>query len=388
MAFIAPSRQGLALALFVVLAHQSPAAIRKGPYLIYPGSNTQMSILWQTDSPAACTLDWGTDDACQGGTVAVAPYGEDNQFQHLLTGLTPGRKYYFRVREEGQSYPGSFLAAPPAEDRSLKFLAYGDTRTNVGSDDAVSNAMIETFTGQPDFQTFALHVGDRVSADSETAWTREFFTRDGSGRNIARLISSLPLQGCLGDHEGGGLSYKKYWPYPYVNAKDYYWSFDYGPAHIAVIDQRDIEEGPSDEQVRWLQKDLAGTKKEWKFLVCHKPAWTALNLVHRNDARAQKVLQPLCVQYGVAICFCGHVHCYARCERQGVNYLTVGGGGAPRYSVSPIQPSYVKFGASTLHFVKIEINGHVLNCQAQKPDGTVLDTFTITHPQPAMTLAQ
>ena len=33
---------------------------RKGPYLIYPGTNTQMTVLWQVDATAGCTIAWGT----------------------------------------------------------------------------------------------------------------------------------------------------------------------------------------------------------------------------------------------------------------------------------------------------------------------------------------
>jgi hypothetical protein len=32
------------------------ANVLKGPYLIYPGNNTQMMVLWQVDSNTPCSL--------------------------------------------------------------------------------------------------------------------------------------------------------------------------------------------------------------------------------------------------------------------------------------------------------------------------------------------
>ena len=37
------------------------AITRKAPYLIYPGDNTEMQILWQLFSTDTCTVEWGTD---------------------------------------------------------------------------------------------------------------------------------------------------------------------------------------------------------------------------------------------------------------------------------------------------------------------------------------
>ena len=63
-------------------------------------------------------------------------------------------------------------------------------------------------------------------------------------------MSSIPINGCFGNHElydsvgaqsralSGNL-YKKYYPYPFVGGVDdvnSYFSFDYGPAHIVILD--------------------------------------------------------------------------------------------------------------------------------------------------------
>ena len=35
--------------------------VLKGPYLIYPGTNTEMTVLWQLDITRSCILEWGPD---------------------------------------------------------------------------------------------------------------------------------------------------------------------------------------------------------------------------------------------------------------------------------------------------------------------------------------
>lgn len=40
---------------------EAAVGVRKGPYLIYPGNNTEMMVLWQLDAPQPLTLRWGRD---------------------------------------------------------------------------------------------------------------------------------------------------------------------------------------------------------------------------------------------------------------------------------------------------------------------------------------
>lgn len=375
---------GLACISILISVQGGWAAMVKGPYLIFPGDNTRMEVCWQLGTTAPCTLEWGTDPSCAGGRISSAEYDPaSHQHKQVITGLTPGKKYFYRVKEGADGYAGSFRAAPAAGATSLKFLAYGDTRTQDKIDNAVSEAMQKTYGADPAYQTFALHMGDWVSSDSESAWTSEFFVR--SDRGIMGLLANLPIQGCMGNHEQAGVVYRKYWPYPYKNSR-FYWSFDYGPAHVVVVDQYDesvpngLGTGPSAAQLDWVRKDLAATKKPWKFMVYHEPAWTVKNGIHGDNARAQAVLQPLCKQYGVDLCFCGHVHLYARCIQDGVQHVTLGGGGAPLFSLNAQQPANVAKVAVDYQYARIEINGPQLTFTALKPDGTVLDTFTIKHP--------
>jgi len=372
--------------LFVVfaLANASEGAtVRKGPYLIYPGTNTEMMVLWQLDGPQSCFLEWGLDTSYSDGNTVTTEYGTDHQHKHTIANLVPGSKYYYRLTVDPNQYTGSFRAAPPDDANSVKFLAYGDTRANASifDHDMVDEAIVDAFEQDPNYQTFTMLTGDWVDdGEEEGDWDNEFFNR--SCANSLELQANLPINGCIGNHEWDDDStpptfFDKYWPYPYVDG--FYWSFDYGPAHITIIDQYEKAYNRGSAQYYWLRNDLATTNKLWKILQFHEPGYSAGH--HGDNYDVQGYIQPLCEQYKVDIVFCGHNHYYARCDKNGVKHITTGGGGAPlHYDGSVNYSEYVEVCVTAHHFCKIDIRGDELTFQAVKPDATIIDEFVLIRP--------
>jgi hypothetical protein len=351
------------------------AVMRKGPYLLYRGNNTQMFVLWQMDgTDTGCSVAWGTDTTYATGSVAATEYGTDHQYRGILSGLTPGTKYYYRLTTGVGQYTGSFLAAPPADAVNLKFFMYGDTRTNIGWHDSVCARMIATYTADPAYQTIALHSGDWVERGTESHQTSQWWNYNYT--NLMDNVKSLAYAGCMGNHEDDGSVWAKYWPFPFVASPRYYYSFNYGPVHVTVLDQFTTYTNPS-AQYTWLVSDLSASTKPWKIIVLHQPGWSA-GSYHANDTTVQSVIQPLCVQYGVQIVLAGDNHYYSRADVSGVQHLTSGGGGAPLYTPVAGQPYIVTYSYG-LNFQKVEINGDTLTCTTVKvPDDIVIDTFTLT----------
>jgi hypothetical protein len=179
----------------------------------------------------------------------------------------------------------------------------------------------------------------------------------------------------MGNHEGAGILFKKYFPSPFVAGR--YWSFDYGPAHFVVVDQY-VPYGPGSAQLNWIEDDLAATDKPWKFMYLHEPGWSAGT--HGNNSSVQNYIQPLCEEYNVSILFTGHNHNYARAIVNGVQHVTTGGGGAPLYQPNSSYPNIVAVSRS-YHYCKIEINDNILSFKALTPSGNVIDSFTIENPE-------
>jgi predicted phosphodiesterase len=352
--------------------------LKKGPYLLYPGVNTQMTVLWQLTATQTCTLEWGLDTNYSTGSTQTTEYGTDHQHKHTITNLTSGSKYYYRVTAGTNQYTGSFTTAPASSATAVKFLVFGDTRTQPSILNSVAAQMVATYQSDAAYQTILLHTGDWVGGDTEDYWTAEFFPTNQA--DLRTMEATLDIQGARGNHEGTGTIYAKYWPYPYVNA--FYWSFDYGPAHVAVVDQY-VAYNPGSAQYTWLQSDLAGNTKPWKFIILHQPGYSAG--YHEDDINVQNDIQPLCEQYGVQVVFAGHNHYYARCAKNGIKHITAGTAGAPQYDPNPNYSQYVEFCAKEYHFCKVAIADNQLNCWALKPDGTVIDSFMLTRIPPPPT---
>ena len=368
----------LLLAFPLVRPAPAPAAdlMKKQPYLIYPGETERMKVLWQLSATDTCRLAWGTDSTCTLDSVQTAEYGTDHQHAYTIDGLVPGTKYYFRETNEGVSYPGSFTSAPAPEAARVKFLAYGDTRSNPSEHEIVARVMVSAFTTDPGYQTLTLQMGDYATqGNNELYWTSDLF--HPAYANMHLMLASLAYQGVMGNHENATpVLYTKYLPYPFVAGR--YWSFDYGPAHFAMVDQYTAW-GPGSAQLQWLANDLASSRKIWKFVVLHEPGWSSGN-AHPNSPGVQAYIEPLCEQYGVAMVFAGHNHNYCRAVVNGVQHITTGGGGAPPASPLPGQPNVV-IAAAGGHFCKIAIDCGVLSFQAIRANGgTVIDSFTLTRP--------
>ncbi len=350
--------------------------ILKGPYLLFSGNNTQMTVLWQLDATSSCDLSWGTDTTYSTGSTVTSEYGTDHQHKYTIPNLVPGSKYYYRLNVSGAYYTGSFHAAPADSAASVKFLAYGDTRSYPADQDAVCLKMIAAYTNDSAYQTMVLHVGDWVNyGDVESDWTTQFFNR--SYANTTEFQANMPIQGCMGNHESTGTLYQKYWPYPFVS--DRYFSYDYGPIHVTILDQY-VNYSPGSAQYTWLQSDLSSSTKDWKFIVLHEPGWSAGG--HANLATVQNYIQPLCLQYGVNIVFAGHNHYYARCDVDGIQHITTGGGGAPLYSPSS-SADHLVTATMVHHYCEIEIANGLLHCAVRDRDGNAIDSFTLENTIPS-----
>ncbi|MHC4455494.1 MAG: purple acid phosphatase family protein [Planctomycetota bacterium] len=350
------------------------ASLRKGPYLIYPNDNTKMTIHWQLWESARCVLRWGQDMSFPDGVETFESGSGDNQHQHSYTisNLIPGTQYFYRITADGFAgiNTGSFWTAPSPNETKLKFMVYGDSRSQPAIHNVVAGAMVATYEADPDYHTLVLSTGDLVAeGNNEADWDDHLLGTDQ--QNIRDMLANLPFHAAMGNHEMPGDLFEKYLPYPFAAPR--YWSFDYGPAHFVVIDQY-TDYGPGSAQLAWLENDLAATTQQWKFVYFHEPGWSAG--AHPNNPLVQYFLQPLFKQYGVTMVFTGHNHYYARAVVGGVHHITTGGGGAPLYLPNPNSPLVVET-SMTNHYCTVEIDGDSLTFTALEPDGTVLDSFHI-----------
>ncbi|MHC4086340.1 MAG: fibronectin type III domain-containing protein [Planctomycetota bacterium] len=371
-------------------AYEFQLATVKEPYLLFLGTNTEMMVRWELNQDKTCTIEWGTTPS-YGYSAQVdddVAYPTQYLYRHTIAGLTVGTKYYYRVRGVGS---GTFYSAPASDATAVKFLAYGDTRGNnnvtpVGHDQ-VCYRMVQTYEGDSDFQTFALHVADWVdTGQDEFDWQNEFFLR--SKDNVMEFLANMPLVGCMGNHEHNTMSfcnsvYAKYFPFPgATTSTDDWYEIKYGPVHIVVINEYRREQSGSGSgltlngtALAQVKSALVNSDREWTFLMFHAPAYSARG-GHANNPHPIDQLEAWINNY-VDIVFAGHNHYYARCEMDGVRHITTGGGGAPLRT--PQSNPGLKKSDSSYHHCEITIDGTDIQLVARRANNTVIETVSWSH---------
>ena len=340
------------------------------PYVLYPGDNTKMMVLWQLSFDTQAAIALGDDTNYTLDTIYTEEYNSDHQHMVTFEGLTPGQNYFYKVMSEGVSMTGSFRAGADNTSSKISFYAYGDTRTYPNKHDLVAERILNTIEQYPESNTFVVSSGDLVEdGDNLNDWYEQFFNPEYE--HIAEMLANLPYLTAMGNHEGQGYYFGKFFPYPMYQNGKYYYSFDYGNIHFTVLDQ-EIAYGPGSTQYNWLVNDLATSNKPWKILLFHKPGWSAGG--HSNNSTVQNYIQPLCLQYNVQYCITGHNHYYARADVDGVQHITTGGGGAPLYDPNPNMPHIVKVDKSN-HFCKLDVDGDTLTFTAIRANGSVIESF-------------
>jgi len=347
---------------------------RKAPYVLYSGENTEMLIVWQLNETGTCEFKWGTDTNYTSGTLTSSEYGSDHQHKVELTNLQVSTKYYYSVNYNNSVKTGSFRSGAADNETQVSFYAYGDTRSYPSDHDDVAQCLRTKLNNFPESQTFILSSGDLVSnGNNETDWDEQFFSPNYD--NIQYMLGNLPYVATVGNHEGSGALFGKYFPYSmYESSSAYYYSFDYANVHIVVIDQY-INYSSGSAQYNWLVNDLSTSTKPWKFIMLHEPGWSAGG--HSNNYDVQNIIQPLCETYNVQFVISGHNHYYSRAVVNGVNHVTTGGGGAPLYSPNASASNIVTVDESH-HYCKIDINNNMLTFTAIRDNCSVIESFNVT----------
>lgn len=348
------------------------ADVRKGPYLVYDGVANEMKVLWQLDSTQSCTIDWGTGS----GSSQETSSGPDGHLHvYAIKNLLPATLYSYSVNcDSDNAGSGSFRTAPGNNTKDVVIFVYGDTRSNPQDHDRIVARMIDVYQNDITSQTLVLHTGDFVSyGEQESDWDEQYFDR--SFIHLHQFQSEIPVAGIRGNHEGDADLFIKYFPTNY-ESEGYYYSFDYGPVHIAAIDQYK-DYSPGSAQYEWLENDLNSSKKKWKVLFFHEPGWSAGG--HDNNTDVQNYIQPLAKEYDVSLIFTGHNHYYSRAVVEGVQHVTTGGGGAPLYSPDPEYPNIVKV-QEVRHFCTMQIEGDKLFFTVTDENGNEVDSLTLRKP--------
>jgi len=342
-----------------------------GPFVQNLTSNS-VTIMWE-----ASTASFGEVKLTVGETeIRRRTECASRQGKLTLEGLKADTVYGYSVTLSSSpetTRRGAFRTFP-ANPRPTRFIVYGDTRTYPKR----HRSVIDTMRAERAVD-FVLHTGDLVTDGRKSdLWLREFFTP------AREMMRNVPFYTVLGNHEHDSPNYFHRLSLP---GNERWYSFDVADVHVVALDSNHSFDMGTD-QYKWLLGDLAKhANARWKFIFMHHPTYTSGphgattgNGVPKEAPirEAQKLMPFLAKQYGIQAVFAGHDHAYERSERDGVQYVVAGGGGAPNYpDVGGGRNTYSRAFYSGLHYCVVTIDGGRASVVAKTPQGRVVDRFDL-----------
>lgn len=359
-----------------VIAWSVPRRAGRGEVEISPDGET-----WRRVASVASRLTAESTGLAQDVFLHRAEAGE----------LAPGTAYFYRVLMDGVPVAGAqrdgWLSFRTPGSERFRFVALGDS----GDGGPVQVELAGRMSGEA--ADFVLHAGDLAYEDGSFQQFEEFFFGV-----YGDLLSGVPVYAAPGNHEfysrdgaafrallprrarsseppGGGLSY----------------SFDWGPAHVAVIDSNEplVRAAQGDEALlKWLDEDLKAARGRWLIAMFHH---TPYPISHHKDSDAagwaRRLLTPILERHGVHLVLNGHEHLYMRSkplrggqaveEGWGTVYVTTGGGGAVLHAAPEENDPFVEASASAPHYLRVAVSGTEMCVQAVGQRGEVIDEFAL-----------
>jgi len=318
-------------------------------------------VVWDTVEPTLGLVEYGLTSEL-GLAAEETEAAQHHELQ--LVGLQPYTEYYYQV-DGGQT--AKFRTAAAADQGDFRFAVFGDTR----SGDAVHRAIIKRILeAAPDF---ALHTGDLVeSGRHRSEWDRFF-------KIEAPLLRTVPFYPTLGNHEDYApeSSASQYVELFHLPGNELWYTFDYGNARFICLkaDATPPDFYPGEEQLAWLEEQLASSEAPWLFVFFHVGVFTSRS-EGTLEIGMRDSLVPLFEQYGVDAVFMGHHHSYERIRVNGITYIVTAGGGASLYELGQPEPGS-QAAASAHHFTLIEVQGERLYGRAIDRRGRVIDSFEL-----------
>lgn len=360
----------------------------RAPYLQSLASDSVL-VAWMASDPAEPAVDFGTTPD-YGSTVTAEVEGA--RCHAVLRGLTPGTRYFYRVRAGKRVLADgagcSFRTDEGPQDRRFSFFVTGDIGDKGGRQVLTSKSILRT-EPRPEI---GILCGDIVySKGSSSDYDARLM------RPWQDLLATIPVWPALGNHDWKSPPSSNWQQEWYLPHNEHYYSFDYANAHFIALDTRDGELYDAANQVAWLESDLqrhAGA--DWIFVYYHHPGITC-TYKKNNEAVVANFL-PLFDRYRVDVAFTGHAHTYERLypirggqpvgveqdphytDPEGTLYIVSGAGGKVKKGKPTRRCGPTAFARDeTILWTQVQVDGPRCTIRTyQSADDALVDEVSIT----------
>lgn len=327
----------LVLSVLPALAFSQTMVVQ--PYL-QNAEPTSMTIMWETNTDNSTTVQYGTSAALGSSTTGTAITGSGSSFIHttVLTGLTPGTRYFYKAitgTTESSIYEFNTPELASAE-ATTSIVAMSDMQRDLSHPtiffdvihDGVLKYLTDSVAGDlPDNVQMIIVPGDLVDNGTiYSQWETTYFDP------AADLFSFVPSYPVIGNHEQGNISYFKYHTLPNngtAGFEEQWYYKDHSNVRIIGLNSN-FPYTSLPAQLTWLDGVLADAAAnpdiDFVFAQLHHPyhseLWIAGNTNFTGDVITR--LENFSTSSGKpSIHFFGHTHAYSHGNSRDHNHLMI-----------------------------------------------------------------
>lgn len=312
-------------------------------------STTGMVVMAEVAEDIPLTLQYGTSGAYGSsvGFESVASGGGTFFIRAVLSGLAPDTVHHYRIASiDGEAvHAGATFRTAPETWRDFTFGVIGDVQTtNGGSWQAdpwePAKTMLAHMAGRG--VRFGLGVGDQAQDGNSYASTKNSYLN----RMAAVLGTRVPFYIAWGNHDGNQATHplrlaadmpSRFRTDTFSPHTSGFGSFSFLHSGVffvciehfsAFTGTHSFVNGTGNDITNgWLDAQLASPEARnarFRIVSIHVPVFSERWIDGNAGLRAHLV--PRLEEYGVDLCFSGHMHAYQRGRLNGVNYVVTGGG--------------------------------------------------------------
>ena len=265
-------------------------------------------------------------------TGSVKKFRDQYSHKVYVNTLEAGTSYTYRVGDKSKNL-WSEPCTVTTDDGNNAFSFISITDVQASSDENFAHAAL-TLKGALEVAPeadFIANFGDFVNDNTNEEWDWYF-------KNFAFAHDSYTLVPAAGNHDGSITDKFNTNVFQNIFALDesdnqsvegVYYSFDYGNAHIAVLNSNDMYP-MTQAQRNWLINDMKASDATWKFIFMHRALYSAGKNINKPDTVIMRnVLLPIIDELDIDMVYAGHDHMYLRTTQvyndaavEGTEYVT------------------------------------------------------------------